>query len=341
MTSPSPNKLNGLLITATVAACVAVSIAHAQAASMEQSLKTALTHQVAQQPESRIGVCVALPDHDPVCVNGDQRFSLQSVVKMFVGAAILEAVENKQLSLDQPITLTHQDMSVFVHPLAALIARDGTYTTTIKDLVTRAINDSDNAACDKLIALLGGTQTIQKLLEQKGIASIRIDRDEKNLQSDIAGLTWKEQYNDPAVFDAARKSVPEDQKKAAYEAYQHDLRDTATPQATVAFLSQLATDTLLSPASNAVLFDIMKQTRTGTDRLRGGLAADWELANKTGTSSTYGQTAAATNDVGILIAPDGTRIPVAVFVADSTATPDDRAAIMAKISAIVIDHYSK
>lgn len=296
---------------------------------------------VEAQPQSRVGVCVTLPAQAPVCINGDARFSLQSVVKLFVGAAMLDAIENGKFTLDQSVTLSRRDMSVYQHPLAELIAQNGTHTTTIRDLIARAINDSDNAACDKLIELLGGPQMVQDFLTRKGVKDIRVDRDEKNLQANINGLEWREEFTDQTAFKAASTALPQQQQDAAYSDYQKDIRDTATPLAAADFLSRLAVGDILSADSTATLMDILLQTRTGTDRLRAGLADGWQLANKTGTSTTHNGTAAATNDIGILIAPDGARIPVVAFVADSTASPDERAALMARIAASAIAHHGK
>lgn len=341
MTSPS-RKRAGLVIATVLATGVFIHSSHAETPKMDHpSLAADLARIVQAQPQSRVGVCVTLPEHAPACVNGDARFSLQSVVKLFVGAAMLDAIENGQFTLEQTVTLSQRDMSVYQHPLAELIAQNGTYTTTIKDLMARAINDSDNAACDKLIEMLGGAQQVQSFLAKKGVTGIHVDRDEKNLQAEINGLQWRDEFTDQAAFKAASAAVPPQQQDAAYSAYQKDIRDTAEPRAAADFLSRLASGNLLSADSTATLMDILLQTRTGTDRLRAGLAEGWQLANKTGTSTTHKGTAAATNDIGILIAPDGARIPVAVFVADSTASPDDRAALMARIAASAIAHHGK
>lgn len=326
----------------TLAACALLGTAlAADTNSMKQSLTADLAAIVAAQPDSRIGVCVAMPNEDLACINGDQRFSLQSVMKLVVGAATLEAVDQGTLELDQTVTLTRKDISVHVQPVGDLVALHGQYTTTIKDLIAYAINDSDSAATDFLVEHLGGAVQVQNFVTRRGLTALRIDRDEKTLQSEISGLTWKAEYTDPAAFEAAKNSVAQDKQQAAYDAYKTDVRDTATPTAMTAFLQQIANGTLLSKASTKSLIDIMKQTRTGADRLRAGLRDGWQLANKTGTSSSHNGVTVATNDVGILIAPDGTRIPVAVFVADSTASSQDRAAVIAAVSKSVIDHYSQ
>jgi beta-lactamase class A len=48
---------------------------------------------------------------------------------------------------------------------------------------------------------------------------------------------------------------------------------------------------------------------------------------------------AATNDVGILTAPDGGHFIIAVFIADSRETSARRAALMADIARIAIANY--
>jgi hypothetical protein len=47
---------------------------------------------------------------------------------------------------------------------------------------------------------------------------------------------------------------------------------------------------------------------------------------------------AATNDVGILRTPNGERISISAFVADSPASSAQRAAVIAAISSLVVEH---
>ena len=80
-------------------------------------------------------------------------------------------------------------------------------------------------------------------------------------------------------------------------------------------------------------------TATGTDRQRAGVAPGWRLGHKTGTSGSWRGVTAATNDVGILTAPDGRRISVVVFIGDSTANARERADLMARVARAVIEQY--
>ena len=64
----------------------------------------------------------------------------------------------------------------------------------------------------------------------------------------------------------------------------------------------------------------MGNTRTGPNRLKGGLKPGWTLSHKTGTGQVLGGTQAGYNDIGILTAPDGRSYAVAVMIR-RTSTP--------------------
>ncbi len=78
------------------------------------------------------------------------------------------------------------------------------YRTTIDDLVRRAIVESDSAATDVVMARLGGAPSVQALLARHDLQGVRIDRDERQLQTDTIGLTWKPEFVDPAVLACGR-----------------------------------------------------------------------------------------------------------------------------------------
>jgi beta-lactamase class A len=63
------------------------------------------------------------------------------------------------------------------------------------------------------------------------------------------------------------------------------------------------------------------------------------LGHKTGSSGSWKGLAAATNDVGVMTAPDGTHLGVAVFIGDSKAPAEARSAAMAAVAAAAIRHY--
>jgi beta-lactamase class A len=292
---------------------------------------------IAQGFDGRIGACVQKGTRS-ACIRADDRFSLQSVVKLVVGVAVLDSVDRGQRRLDDAVIVHQEDLSLFVQPLAELVGPSG-YRTTIGDLVRRAIIDSDSAAADFLIGLLGEPSTAQAVLNAKGISGIRVDRDERHLQTEIVGLTWRSEYVDAATLDRAIDAVPRAKRAEAYAKYQVDPRDTATPRGMATFLFRLAKGELLSKSSTEFVLKAMKECKTFPDRLKTGASPGWQIAHKTGTSGSWEGLTVATNDVGILTAPDGAQISIAVFVADSRKSSAERAAIFARISAAVIAHY--
>jgi beta-lactamase class A len=184
-----------------------------------------------------------------------------------------------------------------------------------------------------------GAASIRSFLARRGIAGIRVDRDERHLQSDILGLEWRPEYVDAPVLRHAIAAVPEMRRDAAYAVYLADERDSATPVGMVSFLHALASGALLSPQSSKFLLDVMRRTLTFPDRLGARIPPAWQLGHKTGTSSTWKGVTAATNDVGILTAPDGGAVAVAALVADSRRSEAERAALIAAAGRTVAGAY--
>jgi beta-lactamase class A len=281
----------------------------------------------------RLGACVQ-SEKGVACTKGDERFSMQSVMKLLVGMAVLDAVDRKGWRLDEEVVIRKQDLSLYVQPLAKLVGESG-FRTTVGDLVRRAIIQSDSAATDYLIGKLGGPMEVQRTLRRMRVAGLRLDRDERHLQTEIVGLQWRAEYTDAAVLDAAILAVPDATRATAYAAYSRDARDTATPRGMASFLFRLQGGKLLTASSTAFVLRAMEECVTFPDRLKAGVPDGWKVAHKTGTSGSWQGLTAATNDVGLLTAPDGTRYAVAVFAADSRASAAERAAVIAKVAAVV------
>jgi beta-lactamase class A len=286
--------------------------------------------------QGRVGVCVQTKKAS-ACVHPQDRFPLQSVMKLMVGFAVLDAVDTKGWHLDDEVLIRKEDLSLYVQPLAKLVGPEG-YRTTIGDLVRRAVISSDSAATDVLIARMGGTRAVSDAMRRHDISGVRIDRDERHLQTEIVGLTWRPEYVDADLLERAIRGVPARRRDRAFAAYQQDARDTATPAGMAAFLFRLANGELLSETSTAFLLQAMKECVTFPDRLKAGVPASWEISHKTGTSGTWRGVTAATNDVGILRTPNGELISISAFVADSPASSAQRAAVIAAISSLVVEH---
>lgn len=244
----------------------------------------------------------------------------QSVSKLWVAITALDAVDRGRVSLDDPVTLTTADLTLFHEPIAAEILKDGSFTTTLGDLMVREITQSDNTANDKLMRSVGGPAAVRAMIARKHLGAIRFANGERDMQSRIAGLTWSQDYATNGKFFTVRDALPMSVRSAAFNRYVANPYDGAAPFAIVNALARLKRGELLSPASTAHLLDIMSHTHTGPNRLKGGLAPGWTLNHKTGTGQELGGEQAGYNDVGILTAPDGKSYAVAVMI-KRTSTP--------------------
>lgn len=243
----------------------------------------------------------------------DELYPQQSVSKLWVSITAMDAVDRGKVSLDDKVSLSRDDLTLFHQPIAELIM-GGNYTTTLGDLMEKAITTSDNTANDKLMRVVGGPDVVRATIKAKHLGAIRFYNGERALQSQIAGLIWSPSYSIGNAFYQARDALPLALRKAAFERYVNDPFDGAAPNAIVNALARLKRGELLSPGSTRQLLDIMSHTKTGANRLKGGLAPGWVLNHKTGTGQVFGPSQAGYNDIGILTAPDGRSYSVAVMI---------------------------
>ena len=269
---------------------------------------------------------------------GDRPFPQQSVSKVWVAVGLLDQVDRGLIDLGRSLTIGRQDLSAFNEPIQALVKP--TYTTTLEDLLIRAIRDSDNAANDLLIDQAGGVKRIQAILVGKGVAGVRLGMDEKHLQAVINGLTWRPEYAGTSALSLARSRLPLAVREATLANYVSHPMDGATPDGTVEGLAALAKGRLLTPGSTERLIGIMDKVRTGKRRLKGGLEHGWTLAHKTGTGPDLRGASVGINDVGLLTAPDGHLYAVAVFIAHTRAGTPTRLAFMQRVSELVEASWS-
>ena len=130
-------------------------------------------------------------------------------------------------------------------------------------------------------------------------------------------------------------------RQAALRSYLTDPMDGAKPVSVVSALARLHKGELLSPASTQKMLNYMSNTRTGPQRLKGGLAPGWKLAHKTGTGQVLGAVGTGYNDIGILTAPDGRAYAVAVMIRSTTAPLGERMNVMQNTVRAVIKYTNE
>ncbi|CAN1565222.1 PenP Beta-lactamase class A [Fimbriimonadaceae bacterium] len=265
-----------------------------------------------------------------------ERFSIQSVMKLVVSMAALDQVDRGKWKVGQKFTFGRSDFSLSVQPLAERLGKRNSMTVSLEDCIELTVTESCSAAGDFLIRKMGGVQVVNAFLRKKGIAGLTVDRQERDLQTQIVGLTWKPEYVDSAKLDRAIQAVPKAEKSAAYKRYQADRRDTSTPEAMAMLLKKLVTGQLLSKRSTDYLLGVMGRTKTGPDRLAAGVPKGWKLGHKTGTSSTMDGVSCATNDVGIARRANGDWVVIVAFVGDSIANDTERARAISQVAKLAL-----
>jgi beta-lactamase class A len=239
-----------------------------------------------------------------VTIDGHGHYPMQSVYKFPVALAVLSRVDSGILSLDQKLHLTGADLRPNTwSPLREKYPGDSA-SVWLDEVLKYTVSLSDNNGCDILFRLVGGPAVVDRYIHALGVSDIAIVATEQEMQSD--------------------RTVP--------------ARNWSTPAAMAQLLYLFGRGDVLSEASTEYLWQLMVGTRTGPHRLKGQLPDDALVAHKTGSSGTdaSGMTP-ATNDVGIMQLPDGRRVGIVVYVADSSADEATRDAVIATIARIVWD----
>ncbi|WP_128546977.1 class A beta-lactamase, subclass A2 [Larkinella soli] len=261
---------------------------------------------IAAAAQGKVGIAaVVIETGKTVSLNGDDRFPMQSVYKMPIGMAVLRAVDQGRLKLDQKVPVTKADYVGERQHSPLRDAHPNGTETTVRELLRYNVLESDGSACDVLLRLIGGGPAVTAYLEQNGVKGVRVINTEKEI-----GSAEDVQY-----------------------------RNWATPNEALALLKLLHQGGSLSAESRKLMLKLMTDTQTGLKRIRGLLPPGTAVAHKTGTSQTVNGVTAATNDIGIVTLPDGRHLAIAVFVSDARAGSEQREKVIAEISKAVWDAW--
>lgn len=270
-------------------------------------------------------------DGPRVLVNGGQRFPMASTFKVAIAGALLAAVDDGRLSLEQMVSVApdaHIPSAIiadrFIHPGVSL---------SLANLMELMLTQSDNTATDIVMELAGGPARVTEWVRAQGIENLRVDRDTGALLRDFFELP------DGPFLEAlteAEKADPQLVQKGAHPNphFYGDVRDTSTPEAMAGLLTRIFNGRALSPRSTELLIGMMQRCRTGEGRLKGRLPAGTEVAHKTGTIG------GTLNDVGVISLPgDAGQLVVAVLIRESGRPFADREQAIAEIARTLRDYY--
>ena len=262
---------------------------------------------VLKTKNAKVGVAIFKSNEkDTLKINNDFHFPMQSVMKFPIALAVLSEIDKGNLSFEQEIEITPQDLLPKTWSPIKEKFPNGT-TLTIEQILNYTISESYNIGCDILLKLIGGTDSVQKFLTANHFSDISIKANEEQMHKD-----WNTQYQNWATPTAINKL----------------LIDTYNNK-----------NQLFSKKSYDFIWDVMRETTTGSNRLKGQLPKNTVVAHKTGTSGINNGIAAATNDVGVITLPNGQLIFISVFVAESKETSEINEKIISDIAKITWNYY--
>ncbi|WP_420138268.1 serine hydrolase [Sphingomonas sp.] len=265
----------------------------------------------------------------------DEPYPQQSVSKLWVAIALMDAVDRGRMSLSDPVIVRRSDLTLFHQPIRALVGKDG-YHTTIGALLRDALTRSDNTCNDILLWKIGGPSAVRSVLAQRGIFGVGFGPGERILQATTAGLSWQPQWAGGWGFLQARAKMSFAARNRALRQYLAAPPDGASPAGITSGLALLQSGSLLSNNSTVHLLTLMRASKTGPLRLKSGLQPGWTFAHKTGTGQDLGTLSTGYNDVGLLRSPEGRSYAIAVMIRSTQVPIPTRMRLMGDVTRAVI-----
>ncbi|GAA4356706.1 class A beta-lactamase BOR-1 [Variovorax defluvii] len=224
----------------------------------------------------------------------DERFPLCSTFKCLAAALVLARVGRGQERLERRVRYTRDELVTYSPVTEKHAGQDG---MTMAGLCEAAVTQSDNTAGNLMLASFGGPAGLTAFMRSIGDAHTRLDRIETALN----------------------------------EARPGDPRDTTTPAAMAISMQKILLGDALSPASRAQLLQWLDDNKTGDQRIRAGVPANWKVGDKTGSGDN-----GTANDVAILRPPGRAPVLLSVYLTGTgTGTGTGAGATLAQRNATI------
>jgi beta-lactamase class A len=317
--------------------CGSPTPASAPPKEKDDSLQRELA-EIAGASDGTVAVTVVqLSTGERAAVHGDARLPMMSVFKLPLAIAALARVDAGEWKLDQSVEIAEKELRPGVSSMADAW-KTGQHTFTLESMLKRVIQESDNTAGDKLVAMLGAPK-VTAFLRAHEVPGVDVAEQEIEIdaRTHCAGVAAPAEGWTFAAIDACK--VDPAVKLAAMR---HEIAASpngATTDALANLLVRLDRGALLSPASTRWLLDVMAGTTTGKARIQAGVPKGTRIEHKTGTGESFGDLNMATNDVGIVTLPNGQRFALSILTAGSTRDAATREATIAKLTAACWKHF--
>lgn len=259
--------------------------------------------------DAKVGVAISNNDFsENILINSEHQYPLQSTYKFHLGIVIMDQVDQGKFTLDQPISISKKSVTTDMYSPIKDKYPNGT-TLPLREVLRYTIAESDNVGCDILFELLGGPNFVQKYFDDQGYQDLSI-----KLIEEIQQANWDLQFDNWTKVKTSNQIL--------FDYYNNSKQQ-------------------LSEASYKFLWDTMRSTSTGRNRIKGLLPQGTVVAHKTGYSgiNKATQVIAAVNDIGVVSLPNGEVFYISVYVTDSKESEPRSAEIIAKVSKAAYDYF--
>lgn len=272
--------------------------------TLKQNIETIISSK-----NATVGVAInGMNNKDTLSINGQKHFPMQSVFKFPIALTILSEIDKGRFSLDQNIVIKKSELLPGLWSPIRKKYPEGV-TLPLSEILEYTVALSDNVGCDVLLRLLGKPQDVEHYFSNKGFKDFEVKINEETMQNnwDLQFLNW---------------TTPKEANNILTTFYENK-------------------NDLLSKENYDFIWDVMKGTKTGKNRLRGQLPEETIVAHKTGWSGKHKKTgiSAAVNNIGIVFLPDGTYFTISVFITKSTEDLETNEKIIADISKAAWDYF--
>ncbi|MGZ5197929.1 MAG: class A beta-lactamase, subclass A2 [Kaistella sp.] len=274
----------------------------------QNSLKKEIL-QITKGKNATVAVSVLdFENNKSVNINGNKKLPMLSVFKFHIGLAVLNEVDHGRLSLDRKIFIKKSDLLENTWSPIREKFPNGNVEISLGELIKYTVAESDNNGCDILLRLIGGTETVQKFIDSKGIRNFTIKVDEEQM----------------------------------HKGFEYMYLNVTSTNSANQLLKNFFEGKIVSKTSTDFLMKTMLETSTGKNKIVALLPNSTPVAHKTGSSgkNEKGLTIAE-NDIGIVMLPDGKLYAISVFVSDSMESAETNTKMIADISKIIFDYFSK
>ncbi|RLJ32739.1 beta-lactamase class A [Chryseobacterium sp. 7] len=272
-----------------------------------KDLRNKINHIISTK-KAEVGISLkGIENKDTLSINGKKETPMMSVFKFHIALAVLNRVDQGKLKLNQKFFIKKEDLLPETWSPIREDYPQGNMYLTLDQLIRYTVSHSDNNGCDILLNIIGGTETVQKFINQQGIKDFTIKVNEKEMAS-----------------------------------FEKCYLNTTTPLATTELLEKFYKGKVLKKESTKYLYQVMVETSRGLTWMKAGLPTGTELAHRTGISGrNENNLRAAMNDVGIIKLPNGKHIVLSIYLKNINEEMADTEKIIADITRTVWDYYTR